>query len=98
MLPTPSGRVLVYHEAIDLRKSYLGLCSLVEQELRRSAENGDAYVFVNGRRTLAKVLWWDRTGWCLLLKKLSAGRYRVSGKSELRVLEIGRGRLFFDGL
>jgi transposase len=97
-LPSPSGSVLVYHRAVDLRKSYRSLCALVETELKREAESGDAYVFVNGRRTLAKVLWWDRTGWCLLLKRLSAGKYRVSGKDELRVLEVGRTRIFFDGL
>lgn len=98
MLPSPSGAVLVYHQAVDLRKSYRSLAALVEQEFRRSAESGDAFVFVNSRRTLAKVLFWDRTGWCLLLKKLSAGKFRVSGKEELRVLELGRARVFFDGL
>lgn len=98
MLPTPTGTVWVYHKAIDLRKSYRSLCATVEQELSRSAHDGSAYVFVNRRRTLAKVLWWDRTGWCLLLKRLSAGRYRVSGKEELRELQLSGTRIFFDGL
>ena len=98
MLPSPSGRIWIYHTAVDLRKSYRSLCAMVEQELSRSAQSGDAFVFVNRRRTLAKVLWWDRTGWCLLLKRLSAGRYRVSGKAELKELQLGRARVFFDGL
>jgi len=98
MLPSPSGSIWIYHTAVDLRKSYRSLCAMVEQELSRSAQSGDAFVFVNRRRTLAKVLWWDRTGWCLLLKRLSAGRYRVSGKAELKDLQLGRARVFFDGL
>ena len=88
--------VWVYHAPIDLRKSYRSLRAVVEQELERDATCGDAFIFVNRSRTLAKVLWWDRTGWCLLLKKLSAGRFRVSESGKLRVLE--NQRLFFDGL
>jgi transposase len=98
MLPSPSGIVWVYHAPIDLRKSYRSLCGVVEQELSRNARSGEAYIFVNRRKTLAKVLWWDRTGWCLLLKRLSAGRYRVSDKYEIKELTIGHARIFFDGL
>jgi len=89
-------RVWVYHAAIDLRKSYRSLRSVVEQELGKDAMCGDAFVFVNRSKALAKVLWWDRTGWCLLLKKLSCGRFRVSSNKKLRTLE--NQRVFFDGL
>ena len=94
----PSGRLWVYHGAVDLRKSYRSLCALVELDLNRRAKSGDGYIFVNRSRTLAKLLWWDRTGWCLLLKRLSASKYRVSGREELLELRIGDIQLFFDGL
>ena len=96
-LPSPIGALFVYHEAVDLRKSYNSLCREVE-ELGMTARSGDGYVFINRRRTLAKVLWWDRTGWCLLLKKLSSGRFRVSGKKVLKELEINGIQMFFDGI
>jgi len=98
MLPQAKGAVFLYHAAVDLRKSYIGLCSLVEQELKRDLSLGDAFIFVNKKKNLAKVLWWDRTGWCLLLKKLSVGRFRVSSNEELRVIEVGKMRYFFDGI
>ncbi len=88
----------MYHAAVDLRKSYLSLCSLVEQELKQDARSGDAFIFVNRNKTLVKILFWDRTGWCLLLKRLSAGRYRVSDRQELLELKVGSTRIFFDGL
>jgi len=69
---------------------------VVEAELGRDPTSGEAYVFVNRSKTLAKVLWWDRTGWCLLLKRLSAGRYRVSDSGDVKSLR--NQRLFFDGL
>jgi len=96
MLPHPRGVVWLYHGAVDLRKSYRSLCSVVEQELGKQPKSGEAFVFVNRRRTLAKVLWWDRTGWCLLLKRLAASRYRVSGRDTLRELRVGDVQIFFD--
>ena len=98
MLPSPAGKIWLYHEAIDLRKSYCSLCAVVEHQLGKNCKSGEAFIFVNRSRTLAKVLWWDRTGWCLLLKKLSASKFRTSGKKDLFELENCSLRMFFDGL
>lgn len=98
MLPEPSGKLWVYHTPVDLRKSYYSLTKLVEKELYKDALSGDGFMFVNRQKTLAKVLWWDRTGWCLLLKKLSSGRYRIGENGLLKELEKIHERRFFDGL
>lgn len=97
-LPAPSGKLWIYQSAVDLRKSYNSLSTLVSLDLGMNPESGDGYIFINRRKTLAKLLWWDRTGWCLLLKRLSAGRYRVADNSQLLELENIRVRAFFDGL
>ena len=94
----PHGNLWVWHEPVDLRKSYNSLRFCVEEYLGKDAQSGDGFIFVNRDKTLAKVLFWDRTGWCLLLKKLSSGRFRVSGKKTVKILEINHIRLFFDGL
>ena len=98
MLTGPSGRLWVYHGAVDLRKSYYSLTRLVEKELEKDALSGEGFIFINRQKTLAKVLWWDRTGWCLLLKKLSGSKYRVSDKKVLKELEKVHVQRFFDGL
>ena len=98
MLPKPERNVWVYHSPVDLRKSYHSLSRLVDQELKKQAKSGDAFIFINRSKNLTKVLWWDRTGWCLLLKKLSIGRYRISGDKDLKELQLGNARYFFDGL
>jgi transposase len=98
MLPSPSGKLWVYHSVVDLRKSYRSLCEVVEHELKTDAQSGDGFIFINRQKTLAKVLWWDRTGWCLLLKRLSGSRFRVSDGKLVRELEVGKMRVFFDGL
>lgn len=98
MLPTPEGKVWVYQSAVDLRKSYYSLCAVVEDELKQESMTGDAFVFINRNKTLAKVIWWDRTGWCLLAKRLSSGRYRVTSSKKIAQLELKQMRIFFDGM
>lgn len=96
--PCPSGPLYVYGGVVDLRKSSNGLRSLVEHKLSYDVYCGGGFVFVNRSRSLAKVLWWDRTGWCLLCKRLERGSYRVSGGEEVRILSVGKIKLFFDGI
>jgi len=46
-------------------------------------------VFVNKRRQLAKVLWFDRSGFCVLAKRLERGTFQIpavpEGASQVRV-------------
>jgi transposase len=59
----------------DLRRSFNGLSALVERELGHDLRTGDLYLFVNRRRTSARVLHWDGTGLCIYAKKLSGRRF-----------------------
>ena len=63
-LPTVS-QYFLYSEATDMRKSFAGLCGLVNNELNKDLTKGDGFVFINKRRTLMKVLVWDRTGFVI---------------------------------
>ena len=94
----PPGKLWVYQCSVDLRKSYNSLSSLVTDELGLEVKSGDGFIFVNKQKNLAKLLWWDRTGWCLLLKRLSGSKFRTKDNSELLELENFRVRTFFDGL
>ena len=58
-----------------MRRGFNGLMGLVESELRRDPICGDLFLFVNRRRTIAKVLFWDGTGLALFMKRLEQGRF-----------------------
>jgi transposase len=58
-----------------MRKSYDGLYALTRQELGQDPLSGRLFVFINRRATQMKVLYWDRTGFCLWAKRLEAGRF-----------------------
>ena len=55
------SRVYAYTAPVDLRRGFDGLSALVRSELGQEPTSGTAYLFVNRRRHLAKVLLWDGT-------------------------------------
>jgi len=74
----------------DLRLGYHGLAALVQREFHRDVQGGDLFLFVNRRRTSAKVLLWDGSGLCIYSKRLAAGQFaqlwtRPPGGQPLRL-------------
>lgn len=72
--PEGGVRVWVYGQPADMRKSYDGLYALVRNAMRQDPLSGALYVFINRRGTQTKVLYWDRTGFCVWAKRLEQGR------------------------
>jgi transposase len=75
MLP-PSTRVYVARAPTDLRKGFQGLPLLVTR-LGLEPTSGHLFVFYNKRKDSVRVLYWDRTGYCLVAKKLARGRFHL---------------------
>ena len=74
----PRGvEVFVALDPIDLRWGFDRLCGIVNERLGRPARSGALFVFFGRRRTAAKILFCDRTGVCVLYKRLDAGTFRV---------------------
>jgi transposase len=73
----PEGqiRVHLYGQPVDMRKSFDGLYALTRQGLDQDPLSGQLFVFINRRATQMKVLYWDRTGFCVWAKRLEQGRF-----------------------
>lgn len=73
----PEGqlRVHLYGQPVDMRKSFDGLYALTRHGLQQDPLSGHLFVFINRRATQMKVLYWDRTGFCLWAKRLESGRF-----------------------
>jgi transposase len=59
-----------------MRKGIDGLAALVREELRGDPLSGHLFVFRGMRANRVKVLYWDRSGFCLWLKRLEHGSFR----------------------
>ena len=75
----PVRRYFLYRHPTDMRKGFDGLSGLVINEMGRDHLSGDADIFINKRRTLVKILVWDRTGFVIYYKKLSSGTFELPG-------------------
>lgn len=73
--PEGQVRVHLYGQPVDMRKSFDGLYALTRHGLKQDPLSGHLFVFINRRATQIKVLYWDRTGFCLWAKRLEAGRF-----------------------
>jgi transposase len=56
-----------------MRKSFDGLCGLIRSELGADPLSGSLFVFVNRRRNMVKLLYWDRDGLAIWYKRLERG-------------------------
>lgn len=73
----PEGqiRVHLYGHPVDMRKSYTGLYALTREGLGQNPLSGHLFVFISRRATQMKVLYFDRSGFCIWSKRLEAGRF-----------------------
>lgn len=93
-------RVYACCEPVDMRKSFDGLAGVVEAKLREDATSGAMFLFVNRRRTMAKVLWVDGVGTCVFAKRLEKGRFASLwslGSDGVLTMTRSELDLFLDG-
>ena len=89
---------MAYSVAVDMRKSFIGLIGVTQSELGEDALSGDAYVFFNKAKTILKMLWWDRTGWCVFAKRLERGTFELRSSEIKQSLTEKELMLLLDGV
>jgi transposase len=78
MLTLPPGvRVFVAIARVDGRKGVDGLSTLVRSQFAEDPLSGSMYVFFSRRADRVRVLYWDRDGYVLVMKRLEKGHFRV---------------------
>jgi len=75
-------RIYLHRAATDMRKSFDGLSGLVRSEFGRDPLSGDWFIFMNRRRDLVKVLYWERNGFALWSKRLERGRFTLPSSPD----------------
>jgi transposase len=77
MFSVSSARYYLFRGPTDMRKSFDGLCGLVSGRLGQDPRSGDVFIFINKKRTLAKLLRWEPGGFVLFYKRLESGTFEL---------------------
>lgn len=75
MLTPPGLRIMIARDPADFRRSYDGLAGMVHNDLLSDPTDGALYVFFNKRRDQVKILYYQRGGLCIWMKRLEKGRF-----------------------
>ncbi len=100
--PSPSVRIFVGREPVDMRKGFDGLSGVVIDIVDEDPQSGHLFVFFNKRRNRMKALVWDGSGYWVLYKRIEHGRFQVfdrmtenAGAFELTSTDLA---LMLDGI
>lgn len=91
-------RILAYNQSVDFRKSFNGLLSIIKLVLKEDPFTETLFLFFNKRRNSLKIFYWDRTGYCILSKKLESGGVALPGNLEIQELKKEQLKLIIDGI
>jgi transposase len=80
--------IYICRKPVDMRKSINGLSVIVDQEMKLDLRQRFLFIFINKRRTHMKMLYFDKSGFALWLKRLEESRFPWAKKLEQDVIEM----------
>lgn len=73
---TPTVKIYLHSEPIDMRKSFDGLFGIVKNDLQIDVRHGGLFMFLNLRRNRIKLMYWDVDGIAIWMKRLERGCFQ----------------------
>lgn len=71
----PAIRIFAARAAVDMRQAFDGLSAIARDVLCQDPMSGHLFVFFNRAKDRVKLLYWDRSGFVLVYKRLERGTY-----------------------
>ena len=81
-------QIYIYREFVDFRKSINGLSAVVVSEMGLDLRKQSIFIFCNRRRTHMKMLYFDRSGFALWMKRLEDAKFSWPKNMDKDVIEI----------
>jgi transposase len=81
MLTLPA-KIFLCKEPVNMRMSFEGLGTLVEQLFPGELLTGALFLFFNKSHNCLKALFWDRDGFCIWYKRLERGAFASNMQNQ----------------
>jgi len=95
MLTLPSSvKIFIYTQPTDMRCGFNKLSMLTQNIMLKDPFSGHLFVFFNRLGDKCKILFWDRTGFCIWYKRLEEGTFeKLKSPPQTNSLEVDVSKL-----
>ena len=92
--------IYIHKGPVDMRKSINGLSIVASEEMKLDLKSKSLFVFTNRRRTQMKILYFDKSGFALWLKRLEGSKFSWPKNVDKDIVEIAAKdmELLLDGV
>lgn len=96
----PRTQLWLCQKPADMRCQFDGLAAMVKQHMGMNPLSGHGFIFINKRRSMMKVLYFDPGGYCLWSKRLEQGQFAVASRTGQGSLQLSQTEFqaLLDGL
>jgi transposase len=95
ILLTDYHRYYLYSSFVDMKKSFDGLCGIVRNELGRTVNDKEVFIFLNKRCTHIKLLLAETDGYTLFYRRLHKGRFNIPPADDTGAIQLNAQELQF---
>lgn len=90
---TPHHKIFIAVQPVDFRRGIDAIAALCRQQFQLNPMSGQVFIFRNRNARAIKILTYDRQGYWLCLKRLSAGSFQFWPKANQAVLTLSPAQL-----
>jgi transposase len=97
----PSTKTYLATKRVDGRKGIDGLVTIVRSQFKHEPFDGHVYAFITRRGDGIRLIFWDRSGYMLILKRLEKGTFRMPWdecEGPPRIVESAELMLLIEGI
>src|SRR5471032_3567812 len=91
-------RVYLHRDAVDFRNGINGLVILVEQSMQLDPFARAVFAFRNKRANRIKLLFYERNGFWLMMKRLEADRFAWPRNGDVVELSVEQFQWLLEGI
>ena len=97
--PESQVKIWLYAKSTDMRRPFTGLTAMAKNVVGENPLSGHLFVFINRRQTQIKILYFDRSGYCIWAKRLEEGRFNYNKSAgDKQALNWTELKLIIEGI
>lgn len=77
--------IYICSKKVDFRKQIDGLVTFIEFEFGQDVIDGSLFIFVNGYKNKIKMIYYDGSGFWMLVKRMEKGKFKNEFEEALNL-------------